>query len=82
MKIVYHHNKSDYPNWWTCPPELICSKKTEERLLKIWHFFCGENAYVTDPLEHTQCLYYILKWNIPFSGLLMPFIKKEHVYHG
>jgi hypothetical protein len=79
MKIVYHHTKSDTYDWWTCPPELICSKKAEEKLVKLWHFFNGKDAYIVDPLGHTQCLYVMLK-QIPFSRLIRLFIKKEHIY--
>lgn len=82
MKIVYHHFESDKPDWWTSPPELICSQKTEHVILKLWHLFCGKDAYVTDPLSHTQLLYYILRWNIPFSKLIIPFIKKEHIHYN
>ena len=80
MKIVYHHCKSDTSDWWTCPPELICSKDTEEIILNIWHKLNGENAYVVDPLSHKQALYYIFRWQIPFTKFIIPFLKKEHIY--
>ena len=80
MKIVYHHSKSDTNDWWTRPPELICSKNTEEMILNIWHKLNGENAYIVDPLGHKQALYYIFRWEIPFTKFIISFLKKEHVY--
>lgn len=86
MKIVYHHHadpaKEAYDksiNWWTCPPELICTKEEEEKLIKKWRTYRGKNAYIVDPLGHTQCLYAMLS-ELPFSKIRKMFIAKEHVY--
>ena len=88
MKIIYHHYndplKEKYDkihDWWTVPPELITTKEEREKLIKWWHFFCGENAYVTDPLGATQCDYYIYK-QIPriFRLFLFGFVEKKHMY--
>lgn len=64
MQIVYHYHKDkskevldEINHWWTCPPELICTDKEAQQLCKLWHFFNGKNAYIVDPLAHTQCLY-------------------------
>ena len=78
MKIVYTHTKSDTEWWWTCPPALYCSKKTEQLIVKLWHFFNGKDAYIVDPLGHRQCLYYMLRWEIPFGKVVLWFSKKEH----
>lgn len=86
MKIIYHHFKDPkrelqdkIDGWWTCPPELVCTKEEEEKLLKAWRFFNGKNAYISDPLAHTQCLY-IMLLQIPFGKIIKSFIKKEHKY--
>ena len=86
MKIVYHHFENitreamdKAQGWWTCPPELICNKKEEEKLIKAWKFFNGKDAYITDPLGHTQCLYVMLS-QLPLSNFIKSFIKKEHKY--
>lgn len=86
MKIIYHHYKDPQKetldvlnNWWTCPPELECTKKQEDRIEKIWRKWNGPNAYITDPLGCKQCLYIMLS-EIPFGKLIKKFLKKEHIY--
>lgn len=86
MTIIYHHWK-DWKKeiedmkkgWYSMPPELICTNKQEEKLLKVWRFFNGKNAYISDPLAHTQCLY-IMLLQIPFGKIIKSFIKEEHKY--
>ena len=58
----------------------VIQVKPEEIILNIWHKLNGENAYVVDPLSHKQALYYIFRWEIPFTKFIIPFLRKEHVY--
>lgn len=67
MRIVYHHYKDKSKeledvnfDWWTCPPELICSEKEKKQLRKLWKICNGKNAYITDPLGDSQCSYIML----------------------
>ena len=86
MKIVYHHF-ADFKrelqdikdDWYTCPPELICTKEEEEVIVTKWRNYVGDNAYIVDPLGHTQCLYVMLS-DLPFSKIMKLFIEKEHKY--
>lgn len=86
MKIVYHHFKDPKrelqdkkDGWWTCPPELVCTKEEEEKLTKKWRNYKGHNAYIVDPLGHNQTLYAMLT-ELPFSKIRKMFIEKEHKY--
>ena len=91
MDIIYHHYKDPIKeendriqNWWTCPPELSCTKEEEDRLRYLWHKYTGENNYITDPLGHKQCLYIMLKqlpWFIHLFTKWSPKrINKIHLY--
>lgn len=88
MIINYHHYKDTdkeikdkKSNWWTCPPELFCTKDEEKKLEKLWHFFNGENAYIIDPLGHNQCNYRMLM-ELPYliRKPILFFAHKVHLY--
>lgn len=88
MKIIYHHYSDpeleEYDrrhDWWTCPPELVMSKEEKETLVKQWHHFLGQNAYIADPLGANQCNYAILM-ELPnwFRWFHYRNIPEEHVY--
>lgn len=88
MIINYHHYKDTdkeikdkKSNWWTCPPELFCTKDEEKKLEKLWHFFNGKNAYIIDPLGHNQCNYRMLM-ELPYliRKPILFFAHKVHLY--